>query len=785
MTCVTNKNEPKWRKKDICDIMLPVNLKRNEMENNNKEKQIVIKLIKNRSICYIDIPLDLRDDIDIIEAERKSGMRVLSNRGYDVILNNFFVEEDIIDLSDNSVSRTITIIFESFDDYYEFLKGNIYEKSCYFQYQFTPEQINKYKIDVNKFTKNALIKTTIEDDNYNKELSIIDEEYKISELKKEKNKQWFNKVLDCENYIELKKVLANFEKSKYYEYYFESILKYHLIKNNPKKAFEIFMDSINSCEDLIRKEKMCLYFSPQEVLNIINYKKNIMAPTTISRYMKQIRNFASNIENNNYTKETKYWFDIKTNFFIIEEAYKINGEYWPVTIRKYFYDIKELKEYLHNDLSNWDLSKAVINEEDMKDCKINENTILPLKVAEISYTINKYYDSEYFWVIQKWTDQNGNTVHERKNKFKYFFDYLYYLNNDLSNADLILCDGLSNLKYIKEINFENAHIRSEIMDKLGLHYKKIKPTNKLLSFKNTIKNEEETQLVLKETRDLLPSNEAVNDYNSYKRISYVSDIHLMHRLQNCKSLYDIEYTIKDIIRNIIKDSSRILLIGGDVSSCFDFFKLFITELSKEVEDHYIKVIFVLGNHELWDFAGYNLDDIIEMYKKLIISNNMYFIHNNILYIEDEQFKEITEKEINDFSCDDIREKLRKAKLIIGGGMAFSGYNEEFNANVGIYRATLNRKQEISETKKFEKGSSNNISNSNKSDSSNTEFRNHIINKLIEIGFRSGVSKRVVYIFRPQNVEQAIEYLSEENGIIQHCFIEDKISYNKCYICIWS
>ena len=176
----------------------------------NKEVSIIIKSIKKKNIDYRDIPLELRANRDIIEAERKVGMRVFSSRGYDVISDRFFVEENIIDFSDNSILRTISTIFESFDDYYEFLKGNIYEKSCYYQYQFTPKQIKEYKIDVSKFTNKALINTTIEDDNFGKELSIIDEEYKISELKKEKNKQWFNKVLDCKNYIELKKVLNNF-----------------------------------------------------------------------------------------------------------------------------------------------------------------------------------------------------------------------------------------------------------------------------------------------------------------------------------------------------------------------------------------------------------------------------------------------------------------------------------------------------------------------------------------------------------------------------------------------
>ena len=92
----------------------------------NKEISIIIKNIKNKNIDYRNIPIELRDNIDIIEAERKSGMRVYSNRGYDVIFNRFFVQEDIIDFSDNSILKTIITNFESFDNYYEYLNGNIY-----------------------------------------------------------------------------------------------------------------------------------------------------------------------------------------------------------------------------------------------------------------------------------------------------------------------------------------------------------------------------------------------------------------------------------------------------------------------------------------------------------------------------------------------------------------------------------------------------------------------------------------------------------------------------------
>lgn len=381
-----------------------------------------------------------------------------------------------------------------------------------------------------------------------------------------------------------------------------------------------------------------------------------------------------------------------------------------INIKKYFYDIEELITYLDGNLSNCDLSRAIISNDVIEGCMTNENTLLPLKNSEVSCLIDKYYESEQFIVFQKWIDKNGNIVLERRKKFRYFFDFLYYLKNDLSDANLIFCEGLLNLKSIKDIKFNNSHIKSEIMDKLGLNYEHINYSQNGLSFKKTIENEKNTQINLYEKRNLL--NESIDDYKSYTKIWYVSDIHLMHRLEKCKSKYDIEFTIKDIINNLLKDITincfedwnKILLVGGDISSDFNFYKLFINELSKKIKGNYtyLKVIFILGNHELWDFENNEIKDIVETYKNLILSNGMYFIHNNLLYIEDNQLKEIPENELDMLSYNEIRDRLTKCNLVISGGLAFSGYNDEFNANNGIYRNTINREQEIEETKKFEK-----------------------------------------------------------------------------------
>ena len=49
----------------------------------------------------------------------------------------------------------------------------------------------------------------------------------------------------------------------------------------------------------------------------------------------------------------------------------------------------------------------------------------------------------------------------------------------------------------------------------------------------------------------------------------------------------------------------------------------------------------------------------------------------------------------------IADRLRSARYVILGGLGFSGYNMEFNADNGIYRMTVDRDTEIKESKIFE------------------------------------------------------------------------------------
>ena len=64
--------------------------------------------------------------------------------------------------------------------------------------------------------------------------------------------------------------------------------------------------------------------------------------------------------------------------------------------------------------------------------------------------------------------------------------------------------------------------------------------------------------------------------------------------------------------------------------------------------------------------------------------------------------------------------------------------------------------------------------------------NPIVEQLIEFGYDNIYSRRVFYYLHPEDVEEALNYMAEENGIIQHRFVQDRrnISNKRCYIYMW-
>lgn len=646
--------------------------------------------------------------IDKLEVECGKKFINIDSRGYDVINQVFFVCESVC--LRNRFGKEERIYkekktFNDFDSYYNYLDGDIYENACYYQYDFS--KIKK-KIDYKKLQKRkSLIEYSIDDCKITPSL-----EEKVHFQKGEKVKihvrEWVNKFVECDTYEKFCDTVYLYSQTDLNNDYRIDITfffwQYIFYDLNDKNRFSVIMKymSTGNYPENRMIHALCQVYNPDDVIALYNYSAG--EKQNQNKHKRNLKAYVSQLKNGDFQNEVneKIYFDEKTHYYCERKNY---------CIYHYFETFEKLLKYRNYNLENTDLSNDIMLNYDFSKCKMNEATILPIgSECELKCYTKKIYENRKFMVVQKWYNSFDILVKQMTHEFDYFFDFVAFLKGDLSDADLLHCEGLKYLKEVSEINFTNAIIKSSICDKLGIKYEPYYlEKDKEESFPLTKENERITKLELKSSRELYTENEIyeIKETNYCKeKVFYISDIHLIHKLLNfgVKSQADVLYVVQLIVNNIVKEISGTVLIGGDISSDFEVFEIFVKTLRKKLdkEGKYSHVIFILGNHELWTFHNKSFDYIVKKYSSLLEKYGMDLLQNDILFFDSEiGMRRITEKEIMAFGDDTLRKKVAKARIIFFGGLAFSGYNEQFNANSGIYRNVINRKMEIEESKKFE------------------------------------------------------------------------------------
>ena len=693
------------------------------MKSADNDIERLINRIKRGLVCPSDIPEDLENHIDIIRAERKYGYRMIGNRGYDVIRNAFFVEEKSTDYKGVFSGRqTETKWFTDFHSYYDYVEGEIYENACYYKWDYAGINI---KIDKSKIeNRKSLIDYDI--DTYTKKLHETErQQYNKTQRNKINLKKWLDKFLNCDSLESFSKTAKSYEKSAQNTDISFFIWNYLSLDFKDKKRLDIILRYLASHSYGFQGgilEPLCLIYNPEDVLRYYDYP-GLYSKTTMNKHRKEIKKYIDQITLSAPKLIRRAGFDEKTHYYYAFSGDSKNYRWarssfdvemnsrreYEYGLYRFFETFDDLVKFLNYDLDNTDLSKDLSLEFDFSTCKVTESTKLPLTNMDgLHYSIYKEYKNAKFVVWQEWVDDNNVLIDSISNEFVYFFDFVAFMKGDLSNSDLITCEGLTNLKDPDGISFEGALLPSFIGEKLGLPQPEYKFKPALMQgFELATVNEKETGLVYQEKRP----NEDNNNF--FSRVFYVTDIHLLHRLEqiNAVTKVDIIYCVRKIIDSLLQDKPyNILLIAGDTSSDINIFIAFVKCLRYELDDrclsHRLSVIFTLGNHELWEFSDKTIDEITEVYKKVLSQYDMHLLQNCILYKTHDvdslnKVQMIDADELLIGTKQDLREKLREAKTILFGGLAFSGYNNEFNADDGIYRNAINRIQEIEETRTFE------------------------------------------------------------------------------------
>ena len=384
----------------------------------NSEVKRIIKKLKAGDLTVNSVPEELSRNIDILRAERKFGLRKSGHRGFDVIRQEFFVEEEWFYLGDPDelYSSKHKEIFPDFEEYYQFLDGDIYDDACYYQYDFPDEIIHKFHLDTNRlYARNSLISDTI-----NGSLPGLSPEDRkvyqhIEKTVKKQYQNWLDKFNACSTYEELKKVCGKYERSAFFEKMPLRFFLFQYAYHDPsdKRRMDILMEYLS--KDYCGGEAvqgLCLIYDPEEVVQKFNY--NQQSKVTNSRRKKEVRDFANDWVNHNVVTETRGYFDSQTHLYCNETSvYQYTNcrgrkvlyrlESCCVKVCHVFTAFEDFASSRNRDLRNCDLSGAIDLEIDTSMYQTDSTTKLPVTAdTDILYSISKSYWKDKFIVIQQW-----------------------------------------------------------------------------------------------------------------------------------------------------------------------------------------------------------------------------------------------------------------------------------------------------------------------------------------------------------------------------------------------
>lgn len=232
---------------------------------------------------------------------------------------------------------------------------------------------------------------------------------------------------------------------------------------------------------------------------------------------------------------------------------------------------------------------------------------------------------------------------------------------------------------------------------------------------------------------------AGNNVPNAGKFFYITDLHLESQLGLTGMTVDeikgkVAQKADEMLSGISKEdmADGVLLVGGDVADSEEVAKIFYDAVFFRFRG---PIIFVLGNHELWDGCTYangesrqkrSIDEVVGAYKEFnkttfgfeaklyCLENEALVCFKNSMYRNSDEFGVgrktagmprgglcvLTEEMLLNTSTDDLREFFDECSMLVLGGLGFCGLNPRYNADTGLFRDRVSREEDIERSKRF-------------------------------------------------------------------------------------
>lgn len=220
---------------------------------------------------------------------------------------------------------------------------------------------------------------------------------------------------------------------------------------------------------------------------------------------------------------------------------------------------------------------------------------------------------------------------------------------------------------------------------------------------------------------------------------YITDLHLESQLGLTGMTVDeikgkVAQKVDEMLGGLSKEdmADGVLLVGGDVADSKEVAKIFYDAVFFRFRG---PIIFVLGNHELWDGCTYSndesrqkksIDEVVAAYKRFYkvgsgfegktycLENEVLVCYKNSMQRNSDEFGVgrktagmprgglcvLTEEMLLNTSTDDLREFFDECSMLVLGGLGFCGLNPRYNADTGLFRDRVSREEDIERSKRF-------------------------------------------------------------------------------------
>lgn len=366
---------------------------------------------------------------------------------------------------------------------------------CFYGYVFSNDEIFRYNIDKNKLNFDSFIKRTIDDCSYDKLIAEKNENNRINFEKTKSMFKWLKQGKSILSYNDLEDKYNKFI-DKYNVYEAKNIFFSFVIqkqKETIKKILIEFFCKHNDFYDGLTFDDILLNYGKESALYVINnFEKKCCYNTKrniINKFKKQLEIY----ECKEFEFSRNISFNENYQLYIVTNNYYNNELSLCLSNTMYFFSFNDLVNYINGDLQNANLLEAPIDSKRILKYKVNESTIFPRPLNFFEYNVSKYFENDSFYVKQTWLDKDKKVILSHTENMKNFFDFVHFLKSDLSNADLLMCDGISNIKLINNIKLDNIKIKSNDALKLGINIVKELDSIEKIMFDITKNNELETK----------------------------------------------------------------------------------------------------------------------------------------------------------------------------------------------------------------------------------------------------------------------------------------------------